>query len=75
MVPVTFKLQNELLLDLARNLRQERLLIGSERQNLQTLNQKVSMLFHLSISQSCEGFFGSGVLGHSNKLIVLPSYS
>ena len=54
MVPVTFKLQNELLLDLARNLRQERLLIGSERQNLQTLNQKVSMLFHLFISQLCE---------------------
>lgn len=39
MVPL--KLQNELLLELARNLRQERLLIGSERQNLQSLNQKV----------------------------------
>lgn len=41
MVPVSSKLQNEMLLDLARNLRQERLLIGSERQNLQSLNKKV----------------------------------
>lgn len=43
MVPIIMssKLQNEMLLDLARNLRQERLLIGSERQNLQILNQKV----------------------------------
>ena len=40
MAPAT-KLRNEQLLDLARSLRQERLLIGSERQNLQTLNQKV----------------------------------
>lgn len=43
MVPIIMssKLQNEMLLELARNLRQERLLIGSERQNLQILNQKV----------------------------------
>lgn len=41
MDPVSTKLQNEMLLDLARNLRQERLLIGSERQNLQILNKKV----------------------------------
>lgn len=39
------KLHNEMqLLDLARHLRQERLLIASERQNLQTLNQKVSVV-------------------------------
>ena len=42
MAPV--KVQNEMLLDLARSLRQERLLIGSERQNLQTLNLKVNIV-------------------------------
>jgi hypothetical protein len=48
MAPV--KVQNEMLLDLARNLRQERLLIGSERQNLQTLNLKVNVICDIFLS-------------------------
>ena len=45
MTPVKEKFKNEMLLDLARSLRQERLLIGSERQNLQTLNLKVNIIY------------------------------
>jgi len=68
MVPVSTKMQNEMLLDLARNLRQERLLIGSERQNLQILNQKVisyavrnhQILFCLFIDSYLRAVLGKG---------------
>lgn len=65
MVPLGTKLQNELLLELARNLRQERLLIGSERQNLQSLNQKVRAFNTITL------FSYTGVIHHHASHTVI----
>ncbi|KAK4017067.1 hypothetical protein OUZ56_032022 [Daphnia magna] len=77
MVPVSTKLQNEMLLDLARNLRQERLLIGSERQNLQILNKKVSealeKLHQLAWVASQQRINLDGLI--ISRLEVSPSFS
>lgn len=70
MVPLGTKLQNELLLELARNLRQERLLIGSERQNLQSLNQKVcvssTVSFYLAL---CHTISICNILSHDISVL------
>ncbi|EFX89280.1 hypothetical protein DAPPUDRAFT_303141 [Daphnia pulex] len=66
-----------MLLDLARNLRQERLLIGSERQNLQTLNKKVSealeKLHQLAWVASQQRINLDGLI--ISRLEVSPSFS